>query len=326
MKEDLPLISIVVPTYNEERNIDKCLSSIFNQNYPKDKMEVIVVDDCSIDRTVEIARRYGVKVIKHDNRHGEIGKMIGFKEATGKYALYLDADIELKKRNWFQKMIKPMEEDKNIIGSFTRYFSKKSDSPLERFYSLDPLQRDTIYQFFSPSIEKTVMEKRSTYYLCMYEVKKIPPTGLCLYRRKELMETVRGYSMFLELDFLVLLVRRGYKYFAYVKTAGLYHHHVNNIKELIRKRKYNVQQVYLKTYSKRLYRWFDLYKPKDLMKILMIILYSNLVIPGILYGLYKTIKHKDLSGMYEPVVSIVVANTVIFSFLTSSLFYTVFKR
>ncbi|KKP80023.1 MAG: Glycosyl transferase family 2 [Candidatus Levybacteria bacterium GW2011_GWB1_35_5] len=51
-----PKISIVIPTLNEEKNIKKCLESIFCQDYPSDKLEVLIVDDDSEDQTVKIAQ------------------------------------------------------------------------------------------------------------------------------------------------------------------------------------------------------------------------------------------------------------------------------
>ena len=57
-----PLVSIVVTTKNEEKNIENCLNSIKNQNYPQNKIEIIVVDNNSIDKTKQIALRYTDKV------------------------------------------------------------------------------------------------------------------------------------------------------------------------------------------------------------------------------------------------------------------------
>jgi len=59
-------VSIIIPIYNAEKTIELCLTSVFKLNYPKDRLEIIVVDDGSVDRTLEIiknlsARREGVQ-------------------------------------------------------------------------------------------------------------------------------------------------------------------------------------------------------------------------------------------------------------------------
>ena len=51
-----PTISIVIPAYNEEHFIEDCLNSVYQQDYPKELLEVIVVDGNSHDRTAEIIR------------------------------------------------------------------------------------------------------------------------------------------------------------------------------------------------------------------------------------------------------------------------------
>jgi len=319
-----PTISIIIPTFNEESNIKRCLDSIFRQNYPTDKLEVLVVDDNSTDDTVKIAKRYKTKIIRHNNRHGEIGKMIGFKRARGEYAIYLDADIELRGKKWFHKMLKPLLENKDIIGSFTKKYNKKDFPSLERYLNFDPLQRDSIYQFFSPSIEGVIKNKKRDYFILQYKEGKIPPAGRCMYRRSKIVSLFSDYKMFLELDFLVLLTRKGFNKFAYVPNAGLYHHHVSNLRELLRKRKYNLEKVYLAR-DKRHYKWFDLKKPKDIVKIFFWVIYANLIIPSILVGIHKTIKHRDFSGMYEPLVNLLVTDYLIYNLIRNGRLFALFE-
>ena len=320
-----PKISVIVPTYNEEENIADCLRSIFAQKYPKNKLEVIVVDDSSTDMTVQMAKKFPVRVISHNNKHGEVGKMIGFKKATGDYAVYIDADIRLRGRGWFGKMLLPLRNGPKIIGSFTRYYSRPSDPAIERYLSFDPLQRDSVYQHFSPSIDNVIVKKLAGYYLCEYSRDKIPPAGLCLYKRRELLEVVGGYKMFLELDFLVLLVAAGHRHFAYVPKAGLYHHHVSGLQELIRKRLYNLNSVYLAR-EERLYRWFDLTSLRGVMRVFLWVVHANLVIPSMVVGIYKSIRHQDIAGMYEPLINFAITDLIIFSFLTDARIKSVFKN
>lgn len=56
--EKLPIVSIIIPCRNEEKYIGKCLDSIINQDFPKEKMEILVVDGMSTDKTKEIIRNY----------------------------------------------------------------------------------------------------------------------------------------------------------------------------------------------------------------------------------------------------------------------------
>ena len=57
-----PFVSIIVPTRNEENNIDRCLASFVSQTYPKDKFELLIIDGLSSDKTLEIAQDYVTKL------------------------------------------------------------------------------------------------------------------------------------------------------------------------------------------------------------------------------------------------------------------------
>ncbi|HDY66929.1 MAG TPA: glycosyltransferase [Candidatus Scalindua sp.] len=94
--KSVPSISIVIPTLNSERTLQECLNSIANQDYPKDKMEVIVIDNYSSDNTVEIAKKFTARVYnKGPERSAQ--RNFGVEKAKGKYILYLDADMTLSK-------------------------------------------------------------------------------------------------------------------------------------------------------------------------------------------------------------------------------------
>ncbi|MBU4299200.1 glycosyltransferase [Patescibacteria group bacterium] len=61
---NFPLVSVVITTKNEEKNIENCLKSILNQTYPRDKIEIIVVDNNSSDRTKEIVQTFKQSTLK----------------------------------------------------------------------------------------------------------------------------------------------------------------------------------------------------------------------------------------------------------------------
>lgn len=95
-------VSIVIPAFNEVNNIANCLKSLVKQTY--EKIEVILVDDCSNDETSLIAKKVGnslrvnlkiIQLIKHKERG--IARNIGAKISAGNYLLFIDADMELGK-------------------------------------------------------------------------------------------------------------------------------------------------------------------------------------------------------------------------------------
>lgn len=85
------MISVIINTKNEEKNIGRCLRSLDNQT--NKNFEVIVVDNNSTDETQSIARKYGAKVFNFGPERSE-QKNFAVGEARGEYLLFLDADME----------------------------------------------------------------------------------------------------------------------------------------------------------------------------------------------------------------------------------------
>jgi glycosyltransferase involved in cell wall biosynthesis len=87
-----PLVSVVVPTFNSERFLERCLRSVTEQTYPC--IEIIVVDNYSTDKTKEIAKRYGARIISSDAKRSE-ARNIGAEGANGAWVFFVDSDMEL---------------------------------------------------------------------------------------------------------------------------------------------------------------------------------------------------------------------------------------
>lgn len=92
--------SIVLPAYNVGKYIERCLISCVNQTYPD--FEVVVVDDCGEDDSIQKANRFAqrdprIKVVSNDRNMGTYhARRLGASKASGKYVLFLDPDDELE--------------------------------------------------------------------------------------------------------------------------------------------------------------------------------------------------------------------------------------
>ncbi len=104
-------VSIIIPTKNNADTLEKCLKSISNLDYPKEDLEVIIVDGHSKDGTVEIAKRYGCKVV-YENI-GTIGgaRNIGVQNSTGYFIVFTDADCVVEKE-WLKNLLKEFRDEK----------------------------------------------------------------------------------------------------------------------------------------------------------------------------------------------------------------------
>jgi len=85
-------ISVVIPAYNEEKYLPACLQALRQQTYPADRYEIIVVDNASTDRTAQIARSFGARVIYEPVKGIAWARQAGFEAATGQIIASTDAD------------------------------------------------------------------------------------------------------------------------------------------------------------------------------------------------------------------------------------------
>lgn len=86
----MPRFSIIIPAYNAENRIRKALDSVRDQTF-KDYELIIVCDSCE-DKTAEIARLYGAKVIEANYHNDGLSRSRGLDEATGEWVLFMDDD------------------------------------------------------------------------------------------------------------------------------------------------------------------------------------------------------------------------------------------
>jgi biofilm PGA synthesis N-glycosyltransferase PgaC len=125
-REDLPNVTILVPAYNEETVISRKLQNLADLDYPLEKIEVILVDDCSSDRTCETAqktfRKLGLagKIIRNIQRNGPNSSYnMGVPNASNSLILRTDADVTIE-ADALQEAIKILSVIKNVGGITAR--------------------------------------------------------------------------------------------------------------------------------------------------------------------------------------------------------------
>ncbi|MFX0205758.1 MAG: glycosyltransferase family 2 protein [Candidatus Hodarchaeota archaeon] len=147
---DSPIVSVIIPTYNSEKTLDKCLQSIKNQTYKS--IETIIIDKFSCDETQHIAKSYDNFLIIVDlGRSAARNK--GILESRGKYILSIDSDMELSP-TVIEDCLRLIIENDNIGGiripersvgtsfwvkvrDFERSFYAKTDIESARFFIKD---------------------------------------------------------------------------------------------------------------------------------------------------------------------------------------------
>lgn len=110
-----PLVSIIIPTLNSSATLARCLDSIRNQDYPADRLEILVCDGGSSDDTRSIAQHYHARILENPLQTGEAGKSVGLKNATSELIGFIDSDNFLTSSDWLSRMISIFQSDSQVV-------------------------------------------------------------------------------------------------------------------------------------------------------------------------------------------------------------------
>ena len=152
MPEDLyHFISVVIPAYNEEKLIGKCVDSLKKQDYPKENFEIIVVDHRSTDKTSEIAKQHGANVLRFTEDKATIGstRQFGSESAKGQIIAYVDAD-SVPAMDWLLRINKHMQNEKIVCVGGIAILDTQKRSALFMISFYDYFLR--VNQFFGKTL------------------------------------------------------------------------------------------------------------------------------------------------------------------------------
>ena len=161
MEEQKPLISIIMPAYNAEKYIEEAINSILNQTYKA--FELIIVDDCSTDETVNIIKKYNDHRIRYTKNEINCGVAEslnnGLRIAKGEYIARMDSD-DISSLDRLEKQLSYFEDYPECIicGSNARLFGAKEG---KTFVPISDSEIRATLVFSSPFIHPTVMIKKA---------------------------------------------------------------------------------------------------------------------------------------------------------------------
>ena len=139
-------VSIIVPAYNAENTIEKCLKSLLEQTYQN--VEVVVINDGSVDKTLEECKKFNderLKIISTENRGISAARNLGIKNSTGEFISFCDAD-DFYNKNYVTKLLSMFED--NVVMVACNYVRKsKTRQPKEKITTFT--RNDALKEVFS---------------------------------------------------------------------------------------------------------------------------------------------------------------------------------
>lgn len=241
-----PKVSFIIPTLNAAKILPRCLSAIRRQNFPLDKVEIIVADGGSKDKTIAIAKKFNAKVIKNPEILHEPGKHLASRIATGKILFFTDSDNVLVGTSWIQSMLKPYFEYPKPVGYLPQTIPAYDTNPLDRYLgylSCDPFTW-FVYQYAATprtyNNHYKPVKKTKDYIIYKFSAYNHPLFGLS--QGVGTLATFKREAFGHADDILsgIKLITEGGTV-AYVPEAAIYHYHVGGFSDFIKKYSWRIR-------------------------------------------------------------------------------------
>jgi glycosyltransferase involved in cell wall biosynthesis len=318
-------LSIIIPTLNGVGRIERCLESLFYQDLPRKEYEIIVVDDQSDDKTVEVCRNLGVDHVMVSGMHDiEWSKAIGIKQSIGRFLLFIDDDNRLPSNSWVSNAIRIMSLNADIGGIESAYFSyRRTDPVANRYCSLmgtnDPLvyylKRTDRLTYFQDYWTKDATENYQLhdYMKLRFEEKNLPTLGSQGFMtRRSLLTNFEFDSRFLHMDFCASVLKSESPYFA-LTMDSVDHDHCLTLSQFVKKCRRN-GTIFLADGDSRRYS----YQLTTFKKIKLALICLTLVIP-LKDSFRGYVRKKDIAWFLHPVLAfwvfLVYVKLYVFNFL-----------
>lgn len=231
VRETLPDVTIIIPVYNAAQDLRCCLESLRAQDYPQDKVRILVIDDDSSDSTRDVAESYAAVVLRNGHRNIERGKSIGLAHATTEFIFLIDSDNRLSDDNWLRVAVRTLVDNPDVVGVQAAWFAyNHSDPPANRYCSLfgigDPLAYYLRKFDHLPYLDKewtlggTVMTQTDDCFFVRFTPLTMPTIGSQGFlTRKSLLEKTHWTPSLFHVDVNMELVASGHDLYAILRRA-----------------------------------------------------------------------------------------------------------
>lgn len=322
MRTLYPKVSFIIPTLNAATILPKCLASIRKQRYPQKRIEIIIADGGSKDKTLLIAKKFGAKIIKNPDVLHEPGKTRAAAIATGDILFYTDADNILSHNLWLQRMTKPYCDDPTIMGflpltipapdsnSLDRYLGYLCADPFTWFVYGDAISGEGFKQLYTP-LKRTHD----------YSVYQLPVTDPPMFGLSQGVGTNRKYKRGKQASVDDILAGieliKNHGTVAYVYNTGVYHYHVAGFVNFIKKYNWRIKNnLSQKIKGMGLVNRQKYFTKKRKLRMVLFIPYSLSLVFPIVDSLRLFLKYKDSVLLLHTPVCIILSIIICYQTLT----------
>lgn len=251
-----PVVSIMMATYNSEKLLKRTLDAVSQQTYPKDRIEILIVDGGSKDSTLAIAEEYGCRILYNDKTEPVNAKLIGARNAIGKYLITIDHDEVIENRRSIELKVKALQENPECKVALCSGYKRPENYPKLNEYISEFGDPFSLFMYNFPKgdvfLERTLKKyytidsENTEYMVVSFEnIKRQPIFELCCLGTmidREYFSKIPGAfesgSKMVHLFYIML--EQGEKSVVLVKNDALVHYSVDSLKAYFPKLKWRI--------------------------------------------------------------------------------------
>lgn len=333
MNNYMPSLSIIIPTLNCRHILRECLNSVYSQDYPKDRTEVLIADGGSRDGTIGLIEEFAkgnpaIRLLDNSRlKTGEAGKAIAASEAKNQILAFIDSDNILTGRDWFLRMVEPFSEPEIMASEPIEYTYRKTDGYITRYCALmgmnDPLcfflgnyDRYNAITSRWTDIPHKECDKGNYIKVELYKG-RLPTIGAngFLIRKDVLNQCAIGDYLF-DIDVIATILENSPSIKIAKVKIGIVHIFAGGFPDFARKQKRRIKDyMYYKKRGLRKYEWSNM----GATGILKFIVYTVLLLPLIAQAITGYMKKRDRAWFFH--IPACVATLIIYSFYSICNFF-----
>lgn len=318
--QSLPQVSFVLPVLNAADLLETCLQTVDAQDYPRDRLEVIVADGGSTDGTRAVAEAHGARVVDNPLRLAEPGVDIGMKAARGEILFVMAADNGLPVVDWVRRMVAPFQRDPEVAGVYTQIVHHTGDNGFTRYYCRLHVEPFTWFVYGDACNPRTfgraydLREQHTTDTIYAFDVERHPLLALAqaFGVRRTFLDTRAGTEAD-DIIPIIQMIERGEK-LAYVPSAGVYHHHLTSFTHFLRKYQWRIHNSFYTDSAGFDNRRAYMSRARRAKKYLFEIYGLSVVLPAI-DGLRLWARERDPCMLWHLPASVSLAGLILFEWL-----------
>jgi glycosyltransferase involved in cell wall biosynthesis len=312
----LPTISIVTCNFNADPKLfSQMLQALQMQDYPKTKIEHIVMDGGSTNGSELLAKKFGCKVYSRSDLQNKalVRMSLGIKKSVNDIVLFLEPDNIVQSKSWLKEMVKPFIENKYIIATFSAYNSFDEDMPiLTKYCALFGVNDPTLYylnksekltHFQNDYTKGKIIAEKKDYWIISFTRDSLPTLGDNghMVRRKIIAKVNRNSDTFIHPDAFMNLLNMGHDTYGVVKNS-IIHYTGSNIFSFLKRRTTYKAQFYDSRRAERTYFVYNNNSAKDRKNLALYIFYSLTFIEPLIQSIRGFLSERQVAWFVHPVV------------------------